>query len=97
MHAITAQSAGRHRAAAGRRAAGVVEDAVDDFMEALWEAIAIVLGVSFLSLGLRAGAVVACSIPLVLAAVFVVMEIYGHRPAARIARRAHHRARTARR
>ena len=53
----------------------VVEAAVDDFMEALWEAIAIVLGVSFLSLGLRAGAVVACSIPLVLAAVFVVMEI----------------------
>ncbi|HEY4210315.1 MAG TPA: efflux RND transporter permease subunit [Steroidobacteraceae bacterium] len=53
----------------------VVAAAVDDFMEALWEAIAIVLGVSFLSLGLRAGAVVACSIPLVLAAVFVVMEI----------------------
>ena len=53
----------------------VVEAAVDDFMEALLEAIAIVLGVSFLSLGMRAGAVVACSIPLVLAAVFVVMEI----------------------
>ena len=33
------------------------------------------LGVSFLSLGLRAGAVVACSIPLVLAAVFVMMEV----------------------
>src|SRR5947209_2077857 len=55
----------------------VVESAVDDFMEALWEAIAIVLGVSFLSLGLRAGAVVACSIPLVLAAVFVAMEFFG--------------------
>ncbi len=53
----------------------VVEAAVDDFMEALLEAVAIVLGVSFISLGLRAGAVVACSIPLVLAAVFVVMEI----------------------
>ena len=53
----------------------VVREAVDDFMAALWEAIAIVLGVSFLSLGLRAGAVVACSIPLVLAAVFVVMEV----------------------
>src|SRR6185437_14709098 len=53
----------------------VVEAAVDDFMEALWEAIAIVLGVSFLSLGLRAGAVVAFSIPLVLAAVFVLMEV----------------------
>lgn len=52
----------------------VVAEAVNDFMTALWEAIAIVLSVSFLSLGLRAGAVVACSIPLVLAAVFVVME-----------------------
>ena len=52
----------------------VVGEAVNDFMTALWEAIAIVLGVSFLSLGLRAGAVVACSIPLVLATVFVVLE-----------------------
>ncbi len=53
----------------------VVRLAVNDFMAALWEAIAIVLGVSFLSLGLRAGAVVACSIPLVLAAVFVTMQV----------------------
>jgi multidrug efflux pump subunit AcrB len=52
----------------------VVSAAIDDFTEALWEAIAIVMAVSFLSLGLRAGAVVACSIPLVLAAVFVGME-----------------------
>jgi multidrug efflux pump subunit AcrB len=55
----------------------VVKAAVDDFTEALWEAIAIVLGVSFVSLGFRAGAVVACSIPLVLAAVFVVMSLTG--------------------
>ena len=54
-----------------------VEHAVDDFMEALWEAIAIVLAVSLVSLGLRAGAVVALSIPLVLAAVFVAMELFG--------------------
>ena len=54
-----------------------VEHAVDDFMEALWEAIAIVLGVSLLALGLRAGAVVALSIPLVLAAVFVTMMTFG--------------------
>ena len=54
-----------------------VEHAVADFMEALWEAIAIVLGVSLLSLGLRAGAVVALSIPLVLAAVFVTMAFTG--------------------
>src|SRR5216683_7210176 len=55
----------------------VVKAAVDDFMEALWEAIGIVLAVSFISLGIRAGAVVACSIPLVLAAVFVGMEFTG--------------------
>ncbi len=54
-----------------------VEHAVADFMEALWEAIAIVLGVSLLALGLRAGAVVALSIPLVLAVVFVTMSAFG--------------------
>jgi multidrug efflux pump subunit AcrB len=55
----------------------IVEHAVDEFMKALWEAIAIVLGVSLLSLGVRAGAVVALSIPLVLAAVFTVMSFVG--------------------
>jgi len=54
-----------------------VEHAVDDFMEALWEAVAIVLAVSLVSLGLRAGAVVAIAIPLVLAAVFVAMMFFG--------------------
>ena len=54
-----------------------VAHAVDDFMAALWEAVAIVLGVSLASLGLRAGAVVALSIPLVLAAVFVAMSFAG--------------------
>ena len=54
-----------------------VEHAVDEFMEALWEAVAIVLAVSLVSLGLRAGAVVALAIPLVLAAVFVAMEFSG--------------------
>jgi AcrB/AcrD/AcrF family len=43
-----------------------VEHAVDEFMEALWEAVAIVLAVSLVSLGLRAGATVAIAIPLVL-------------------------------
>ena len=51
----------------------VVEEAVGGFTEALVEAVAIVLVVSFISLGLRAGLVVACSIPLVLAIVFGVM------------------------
>jgi len=42
----------------------VVEQAVDGFTSALFEAVAIVLVVSFLSLGLRAGLVVAVAIPL---------------------------------
>ncbi len=54
----------------------VVHDSVNEFTEALFEAVAIVLGVSFLSLGLRAGTVVACSIPLVLAFVFLGMQIF---------------------
>jgi len=54
-----------------------VEHAVSEFMKALWEAVAIVLGVSLVSLGLRAGAVVAIAIPLVLAVVFVAMEFFG--------------------
>ena len=54
-----------------------VEHAVDEFMKALWEAVAIVLAVSLVSLGLRAGAVVALAIPLVLAAVFVAMKFFG--------------------
>ncbi len=55
----------------------VVHEAINEFMEALIEAVAIVLGISFLSLGLRAGAVVAFSIPLVLAVVFVGMQLWG--------------------
>src|SRR5260370_768802 len=55
----------------------VVEEAVGGFTKALWEAIAIVLAVSFVSLGMRAGVVVACSIPLVLGMVFVYMESSG--------------------
>jgi len=54
-----------------------VAHAVDEFMEALWEAVAIVLAVSLLSLGLRAGAVVAIAIPLVLATVFTAMKYFG--------------------
>jgi len=55
----------------------VVHHSVDEFMEALWEAIAIVLVISFLNLGLRAGLVVATSIPLVLAIVFLTMQAFG--------------------
>ena len=55
----------------------VVEAAVGGFTSALFEAVVIVLVVSFISLGVRAGLVVACSIPLVLAMVFVFMEYSG--------------------
>ncbi len=55
----------------------VVEEAVGGFTKALVEALVIVLGVSFLSLGFRAGLVVAISIPLVLAGTFLFMEYSG--------------------
>ncbi|UMY16586.1 efflux RND transporter permease subunit [Methylobacterium organophilum] len=55
----------------------IVEEAVGGFTKALVEAVVIVLAVSFVSLGVRAGLVVSLSIPLVLAIVFIVMEIMG--------------------
>ncbi|WP_430910136.1 efflux RND transporter permease subunit [Methylobacterium sp. sgz302541] len=55
----------------------IVEEAVGGFTQALVEAVVIVLAVSFLSLGVRAGLVVAISIPLVLAIVFVIMQVMG--------------------
>jgi multidrug efflux pump subunit AcrB len=55
----------------------VVKDAVNGFIKVLLEAILIVLVVSFLSLGVRAGLVVTLSIPLVLALTFVGMDLTG--------------------
>ena len=55
----------------------VVEEAVGEFIKTLIEAIAIVLAVSFLSLGWRPGIVVAIAIPLVLAITFVAMKLAG--------------------
>lgn len=55
----------------------VVDEAVGHFLQALLEAVLIVLAVSFISLGLRAGLVVTLTIPLVLAITFVVMEYTG--------------------
>jgi multidrug efflux pump len=52
----------------------IVEESVSQFTHALFEAVAIVLAVSFVSLGLRAGLVVALAIPLVLAMTFVALE-----------------------
>ncbi|MET0209886.1 MAG: efflux RND transporter permease subunit, partial [Burkholderiaceae bacterium] len=54
----------------------VVEESVGHFTRSLFEAIVIVLVVSFLSLGARAGMVVAISIPLVLAITFSLMEVF---------------------
>src|SRR5262245_1443683 len=55
----------------------VVKQSVSEFMRALMEAVAIVLLVSFLSLGARTGLVVALIIPLVLAATFFAMYLFG--------------------
>ncbi|AZD02384.1 efflux RND transporter permease subunit [Pseudomonas chlororaphis] len=55
----------------------VVTQAVSGFLTVLAEAVAIVLAVSFLSLGARAGLVVSLSIPLVLAMTFIGMELTG--------------------
>jgi multidrug efflux pump len=52
----------------------IVANSVNDFIESLIEALVIVLGVSLLSLGWRTGIVVAISIPVVLAATFLVMN-----------------------
>lgn len=55
----------------------VVDEAVGHFLQALLEAVLIVLAVSFISLGLRAGLVVTLTIPLVLAITFVIMHYAG--------------------
>jgi multidrug efflux pump subunit AcrB len=52
----------------------VVHSAIGEFMTSLWQAIAIIMAVSVVSLGIRAGAIVALSIPLTLAIVFPVMQ-----------------------
>jgi multidrug efflux pump len=55
----------------------LVEQAVGLFLRSLLEAVAIVLAVSFVSLGMRAGTVVALTIPLVLAGTFLAMGWFG--------------------
>lgn len=54
-----------------------VKRSVGEFLQVVFEAVVIVLAVSFISLGLRAGTVVALSIPLVLAATFFTMHLFG--------------------
>jgi multidrug efflux pump len=55
----------------------VVAKDVGDFQESFLESLAIVLLVSFLSLGWRTGIVIAISVPLVLAGVLVGMKLIG--------------------
>jgi multidrug efflux pump subunit AcrB len=52
-----------------------VDEAIGDFMTSLWQAIVIILVCSFVSLGVRPGAVVALAIPFTLAIVFAVMDV----------------------
>jgi multidrug efflux pump len=54
-----------------------VDLAINEFTTSLWQAILIIIAASFVSLGLRPGAVVALAIPLTLAIVFPIMELSG--------------------
>ncbi|TVQ91830.1 MAG: efflux RND transporter permease subunit [Chromatiaceae bacterium] len=53
----------------------IVDQAINEFTTSLWQAISIVLVISFIALGLRAGSVVAVAIPLTLGVVFPVMAL----------------------
>ena len=74
----------------------VVHEAVGGFTKALFEAVAIVLAISFISLGFSAGLVVAIAIPLVLGHHLHGDALFWHFAAADLARSAHHRARPSR-
>jgi len=54
-----------------------VKSAIAEFTGSLWQAIAIILAVSFISLGVRPGLVIALAIPLTLAIVFSIMKLTG--------------------
>ncbi|MGH7071004.1 MAG: efflux RND transporter permease subunit [Acetobacteraceae bacterium] len=55
----------------------VVRHSISEFTDSLWQAIVIIMAVSFISLGVRAGTVVALAIPLTLAVTFPIMEFFG--------------------
>jgi multidrug efflux pump subunit AcrB len=57
--------------------AAVVEDSIDEFLLKFAVAIGVVLLISFLSLGIPAGIIVALSVPLTLSAVLVCLWIWG--------------------
>jgi len=52
-----------------------VDSAITEFTTSLWQAVGIILVVSFISLGIRPGLVIALAIPLTLVVVFSVMEL----------------------
>jgi multidrug efflux pump subunit AcrB len=52
-----------------------VKSAISEFMTSLWQAVAIILVASFVSLGIRPGLVIALAIPLTLVVVFSVMQL----------------------
>ena len=52
-----------------------VESAISEFMASLWQAVGIILVVSFISLGIRPGLVIAFAIPMTLVVVFSVMQM----------------------
>jgi len=52
-----------------------VDEAISDFTTSLWQAIAIILTIGFVALGVRAGTVVALTIPQTLALLFALMDI----------------------
>src|SRR5262249_57318966 len=54
-----------------------VHSAISEFMTSLWQAVAIILATSFVSLGLRPGLVIALAIPLTLVIVFLAMQLTG--------------------
>ena len=54
-----------------------IREAVNEFMLKFFAALAVVMLVSFLSMGWRVGIVVAAAVPLTLAAVFIVMAVTG--------------------
>src|SRR5262245_24980532 len=54
-----------------------VDSAISEFMTSLWQAIAIILLTSFISLGVRPGLIIALAIPLTLVVVFSVMQLSG--------------------
>ena len=54
-----------------------VESAISEFMTSLWQAVAIILVASFVSLGFRPGLVIASAIPLTLVVVFSIMQMSG--------------------